>query len=78
MKKFPVAAPITPPSVARNRSIAERTMGVGLTVSTSTDLLPVLSPIYKLALFTLWSFPDRFANSYGVSPPRLVCGRFRL
>ena len=39
---------------------------------------PQFVRVYKLALFMFWSFRDRVANSCGVSPSRLVCGRFRL
>ena len=39
---------------------------------------PRFALAHNWTLFWLWSFRDRVANSLGVRPPRLVCGRVWL
>lgn len=47
---------------------------VSATAGFQLDLPPLHSPTDKKSPFWLWSALDRVANSFGVSPSRLVCG----
>jgi hypothetical protein len=47
-------------------------------VEADCDLLPELSSVYRESLFRLCPSVGRAANSVGVSPLRLECGRLVL
>ena len=66
-------------SAAEKVRIVEETYLPGNTVSLVARWhCPLFALAHSWTLFSMWSLRDRVANSLGVRPPRLVCGRRAL